>query len=118
MMFGAMLGAVALMAAAPQVAHSGSSGVVMGAAALNLRSCADTTCPRVAVIPGGAGVSIDGASGGWYHVSYKGAVGYASAHYISTSGANATVTSKMIKMPQPTPYYPASNDSDSSGSHY
>jgi uncharacterized protein YraI len=74
---------MAAMMAAPSAVYAGSAGIVTGTSALSLRSCASVTCARLAVIPSGVQVSIDGSSGGWYHVSYNGALGYASAHFIA-----------------------------------
>ncbi len=117
-MFGAMVLGIAAMMAAPHAGYAGSSGIVTGTAVLNLRSCADVSCARIAVMPSGAQVSVDGASGSWYHVSYNGTLGYASAGYISTSGsvtaAPAPVAAKTVKKPRSTPAYPAS-DSGGSG---
>jgi len=64
-------------------------GTVTGASALNLRACASVQCARVAVMPYGARVWIDGSTGGWYHLNYNGASGYASGRYISTTTALA-----------------------------
>ena len=66
-------------------------------------------------MPNGAQVSIAGATGGWYHVGYKGFVGYASARYISTTSA-APAQAKAVKKPRPTPPYNSSDDSNSGGS--
>jgi uncharacterized protein YraI len=113
MMIGALaIGiAAAAMMATPQGAHA-SWGVVTGAAALNLRSCASASCPRLTAMPNGAQVWIDGVSGGWYHVTYNGVVGYASARYISTGGS---VPAPVVKRPQPT-YSGGSSGGGSSGS--
>jgi uncharacterized protein YraI len=70
-------------------------GTVTGASALNLRSCASVNCAKVAVMPYGARVWIDGSTGGWYHLTYNGVAGYASGRYIST-------TTTMIPPPPPT----------------
>jgi Bacterial SH3 domain len=74
---------------APQIAAAASGTVT--AAALNLRSCASLNCATVATMPRGARVSIDAATGAWYHLTYNGVAGYASSRYVST-GAEITVT--------------------------
>jgi len=75
-------------------------GTVTGASALNLRSCASVNCARVAVMPYGARVWIDGSTGGWYHLTYNGVAGYASGRYITT-------TTAMMPPPPPPPSYRA-----------
>ena len=82
------------MLAAPQLA-SAASGTVT-ASVLNLRSCASVGCATVMAIPAGARVSIDGATGGWYHLTYNGVSGYASSRYVYT-GAEITVTGHRAK---------------------
>ena len=85
------IGAAALAAvlAVPQIAAAASGTVTAGA--LNLRSCASVNCATVTTLPRGAGVSIDGADGAWYHLTYNGVAGYAWSCYIST-GVEVTVT--------------------------
>ena len=72
--------------AVPQMAAA-AWGTVTGASALNLRACASASCARVAVMPYGARVWIDGTQGGWYHLTYNGIPGYASGRYITTAMA-------------------------------
>jgi uncharacterized protein YraI len=96
-----LIGATSALAivAIPQIA-SAAWGTVTGASALNLRTCASVNCARVAAMPYGAQVWIDGSSGGWYHVTYNGVSGYASGNYIST-------TTAMIPPPVQPPVYRA-----------
>ena len=86
---------------APPQQQQGSWGTVSGASSLNLRTCAGTKCARIAAMPFGARVFIDGATAGWYHVSYSGVPGYASAHYIST--AALPLPSRRTYTPPPAP---------------
>ncbi len=79
----AIAAALAVMAL-PQVAAAGW-GTITSPGGLNLRSCAGAGCSRVAVMPAGARVWIDGSLHGWYHVSYNGLAGYASGRHISAT---------------------------------
>jgi uncharacterized protein YraI len=50
---------------------------------LNLRSGAGTSHSIILTMPHGATVSVQGASGGWYKVSYSGHVGWCSGLYLT-----------------------------------
>jgi uncharacterized protein YraI len=85
------------MLAVPQIAEA-SWGHVVGASALNLRSCPSIQCARITSLPYGAPVWIDGASGGWYHVTWNGLPGFVSARFVAVTGVG----------PRPVyPVYPA-----------
>lgn len=85
-MISRMMGIVALVAAAlalPQTAHAASGQVLND---LNLRTCASVRCARIAVMPQGSHVWIQGSRRGWYQLNYRGIVGFASARYIAVGG--------------------------------
>ena len=105
-------GAAAALLAMPHAAEA-AWGVVTGTSALNLRSCASVDCANVAVMPNGARVWIDGHSGGWYHLIYNDISGYASARYISATGAPAPAP--VVKRTTP-PTDSSSSDSSSDSS--
>ena len=90
--------AAALIAAvaAPQIATAASGTVTAGT--LNLRSCASVNCAALMAMPAGAAVSIDGATGGWYHLTYNGVTGYASARYIDTGTAITVTASRTTRV--------------------
>lgn len=59
---------------------------------LNLRSGASTQSSKLASIPGGTVLALEGTSGNWYKVTYNGVTGYVSAEYmVSTAESVGTV---------------------------
>lgn len=82
------------MTALPHVADAASYGRVI--TTVNVRSCADYSCPRVAVIPGGEPISVSSQVGDWYYVSYGPYVGYVAGAYVDLAMAPA---------PPPPPVY-------------
>lgn len=84
---------VAGVAALPHVADAASFGRVT--TDVNIRSCADYSCPRIAVIPGGEEVSVSSQVGDWYYVGYGPYVGYVAGAYIDLA---------MAVPPPPPPY--------------
>ena len=76
----AIIALIAGMVALPQIAAA-AEGYVTGD--LNLRTCASVRCARIAVMPRGAPVLIIGSQSGWYQLSYRGLVGFASARYVA-----------------------------------
>ena len=59
---------------------------------LNLRSGASTQSGKLASIPGGTVLALEGTSGSWYKVTYNGVTGYVSAEYmVSTTESVGTV---------------------------
>ena len=94
--------------AAPQAAQAAGWGTVVGASALNLRACPSVQCQKVAVMPGGAPVWINGVSGGWYHVVFNGVPGYASGRYVATANVAPPVpypTAVVRRPPPPPPHW-------------
>ncbi len=87
--------------AMPQVAEAYWAQVLGN---LNLRTCASASCAKITVMPRGATVWVDGAVGGWYHLTYGRASGFASARYIGT-GAPPFVGPSPFYRPYPYPYY-------------
>ena len=76
------MGAVtALMLAVPTIAEA-AWGLTTGSA--NVRTGPSTAYARIATLPGGAQVWIDGQQGGWYHVVYNGRAGFVSSSLIDT----------------------------------
>ncbi len=73
------------MLAVPNVASAAFWGRTVGY--LNLRSCPSVNCGKITTMPPGAAVRINGSSGGWYHLNFRGIAGYASARYITTAAA-------------------------------
>jgi uncharacterized protein YraI len=82
------LGAVtaASMVAIPAIA-SASPGTATGA--VNMRTCASTSCARITVVPAGAQVWINGQQGSWLNVTYQGRHGYVHRNYVGTGYAQA-----------------------------
>lgn len=82
--------------AVPAVAAPASGNVKVNLSAgevLNLRSGASTQSSRLAAIPGGTVLALEGTSGSWYKVTYNGVTGYVSAEYmVSTTESVGTVT--------------------------
>jgi uncharacterized protein YraI len=70
------------MTAMPHIAAAAGWGWTTGD--LNLRTCPSVSCAKITVMPRGARVWIDGVSGGWYHLIYRGIAGFASGKYITT----------------------------------
>jgi len=117
MRVGAMAICVAASALlAPQAADA-AWGVVTGAGALNLRSCASVDCDVVATMPSGAQVWIDGSEGGWYRVNYNGVVGYASGRYIAAAGGGTPPPQAQTTTPvrRPAPDYGSESGSGDDG---
>jgi uncharacterized protein YraI len=81
----ALAGAVAAMALVPALAEA-APGYATGS--VSLRTGASTSFPRIAVIPAGARVDVQGCSS-WCAVNYGGLSGYASANYIARGYASA-----------------------------
>jgi len=101
------VGAVAAgMLAVPQVAQA-NWGQVANASALNLRACPSAACAKIAVMPRGAPVWINGVSGGWYQVVYNGVTGYASGRYIVAAAIVPTYPNYVVRTlpPPPPPSY-------------
>lgn len=64
---------------------------------LNLRSGPSTQNTRLAAIPGGTVLTVEGSENGWYKVTYNGKTGYVSASYVvsvsqTAAAATGTVT--------------------------
>lgn len=81
--------------AVPTAASPASGNVKVNLSAgevLNLRSGASTQSSKLASIPGGTVLTLEGTSGGWYKVTYNGVTGYVSAEYmVSTTESVGTV---------------------------
>lgn len=73
--------ATAAAIAVPGIAHA-AWGQATGS--VNLRTCASTQCARIATVPAGAQVWVNGAQGSWYSVSFNGLQGFVSASYVAT----------------------------------
>jgi uncharacterized protein YraI len=69
----------AAVVALPVTAHAYWAQV---SAEVNLRACPSTSCSRLAVLPRGATVWVNGAVGDWDHVTYGRVTGYAAASHI------------------------------------
>ena len=82
--------------AVPAAASPASGNVKVNLSAgevLNLRSGASTQSGKLASIPGGTVLALEGTSGSWYKVTYNGVTGYVSAEYmVSTTESVGTVT--------------------------
>lgn len=81
----ALAGAVATMVLVPALAEA-APGYATGT--VSLRTGASTSFPRIATIPAGARVDVQGCNS-WCAVNYGGTFGYASASYIARSYASA-----------------------------
>ena len=68
------------------------------ASSLNVRSGPGTGYSRIGSLANGATVTILGASGGWYQISYNGGTGYVSADYIVLSGGGGGSTNQTGKV--------------------
>jgi uncharacterized protein YraI len=82
------LGAVtaASMVAIPTLA-SASPGTATGA--VNMRTCASTSCARIGTVPAGAQVWINGQQGNWLNVTFQGRQGFVHGNYVATGYAQA-----------------------------
>lgn len=82
------LGAVtaASMVAIPAIA-SASPGTATGA--VNMRTCASTSCARIGTVPAGAQVWINGQQGNWLNVTFQGRQGFVHGNYVATGYAQA-----------------------------
>lgn len=80
---------------APAASSPASGNVKVNLSAgevLNLRSGASTQSSKLASIPGGTVLALEGTSGSWYKVTYNGVTGYVSAEYmVSTTESVGTV---------------------------
>ena len=80
---------------APAASSPASGNVKVNLSAgevLNLRSGASTQSGKLASIPGGTVLALEGISGSWYKVTYNGVTGYVSAEYmVSTTESVGTV---------------------------
>lgn len=80
---------------APAASSPASGNVKVNLSAgevLNLRSGASTQSGKLASIPGGTVLALEGTSGSWYKVTYNGVTGYVSAEYmVSTTESVGTV---------------------------
>jgi uncharacterized protein YraI len=97
--------AVAGAATAPQIAQAAWGRVTTD---LNLRTCASPNCGRMAVMPAGSQVWINGSTGSWYQVSYNGISGYASGRYIAGGPGGGYVSGPSYATPPyavAPPYY-------------
>lgn len=75
-----------LIAAATLVLGTGVASAAVTRSDLNMRSGPGTDTSVVAVIPGGASVSVLRCASGWCRVRYAGRVGYASEQYLEDNG--------------------------------
>ena len=64
--------ATAALLAAPSIAEA-AWGQATGY--VNMRTCASTSCAKIAVVPAGAKIWVGGSQGGWYLVTFNGASG-------------------------------------------
>jgi uncharacterized protein YraI len=87
--------AAAMLAVLPHAAEAYWASVVTD---LNLRACASATCARLAVMPRGATVWVNGSVGGWDSVTWGGLTGFASARYLFA----AAVPGPLVRPPPPT----------------
>lgn len=80
---------------APAASSPASGNVKVNLSAgevLNLRSGASTQSGKLASIPGGTVLALEGTSDSWYKVTYNGVTGYVSAEYmVSTTESVGTV---------------------------
>lgn len=80
---------------APAASSPASGNVKVNLSAgevLNLRSGASTQSSKLASIPGGTVLALEGTSDSWYKVTYNGVTGYVSAEYmVSTTESVGTV---------------------------
>jgi uncharacterized protein YraI len=78
-------------AAAGAIALPGAAQAFWGetAANVNMRTCGSTACAKIAILPAGAPVWIEGRTGNWFLVSAGGHHGYVSASYVRTAVAFA-----------------------------
>ena len=84
-------------------AFSGSMvATVIGADKLNIRALASQKAKIVKVVPRGSVLTVDQYEDGWFHVSYNGAEGYASAEYLMLS-VSTNVTEPPAPDPTPVP---------------
>lgn len=107
------LGATASQPAQPQQATSlapqqPATATVLPSDGLNLRAGPSTSAPVLTVIPGGATVTITGASnGGWTPVTYNGVAGWVQSTYIGTgsgpsiaaAGAASSGAATLVSVP-------------------